>query len=107
MKFNLVSILDMCFVPQMCGVDGVTFPSICHASLHNSHVDYPGRCDEVDPKNNGILKNSVIVGHFNPRCKTVKELARCPGVNCENRVIPEGSCCLICGKRFITNQISC
>ncbi|KAL9959549.1 hypothetical protein ACROYT_G032880 [Oculina patagonica] len=82
---------------RMCGVDGVTLQSICHASLHNSHVDYPGQCDEVDPKNNHFMENSALVGHFNPRCKTVAELARCPDVNCVNPVIPEGSCCPICG----------
>lgn len=84
----------------MCGVDGETFKSICHASRYNSHLDYPGQCDEVEPKNNVFSKSSAFLAHFNPRCQTVTELARCPQVNCVNRVIPEGSCCPICGKEF-------
>ena len=82
----------------MCGVDGVTFASSCHAARLNSHVDYPGPCDQVDPKNNVTMNSKDPGANYNRRCKTVEELARCPEIACSKHVIPEGSCCRACGK---------
>lgn len=86
----------------MCGVDGETFPSSCHASRHHSHVDYPGQCDDASLKK--VFKNSVLLGTLNARCETVTELHKCPGADCQNNIIPEGSCCPICGKAFIAKM---
>ena len=87
----------------MCGVDGVTSASSCHAALLNSHVDYPGECDDVDPQNNVFMSNTDL--HYNRRCKTVKELARCPDIECTKPVVSEGSCCPACGKYTVKLKI--
>ena len=56
----------------MCGVNGVTFKSICHAAVHNNYVDYPGMCDDVDPKYNIDFNKRLFHEYVNPRCKTVE-----------------------------------
>ena len=87
----------------MCGVDGVTFASSCHAALFNSHVDYPGECDEVEQQENVFMSSTDL--YYNRRCKTVEELARCPDIECTKHVVSEGSCCPACGKYKVKFKI--
>ncbi|KAK3735318.1 hypothetical protein QZH41_018729, partial [Actinostola sp. cb2023] len=81
---------------QVCGTDGVTFQSDCHANLFSRHVDYPGACESIAAKPEIVIEDNKSF-YVNRRCGKVQEMARCLYATCKSTVIPEGSCCLVCG----------
>ncbi|XP_050097347.1 reversion-inducing cysteine-rich protein with Kazal motifs [Anopheles aquasalis] len=70
---------------QVCGVNGVTYRSECHAWSDYSTVDYNGPCQEV-----GLISPTLEA-----KCSSIK----CPKRKSQNcsPVLPPGACCPVCG----------
>ena len=73
-------------------MDGISYPSSCHAAAFSVHVDYPGRCVwQLERPSRNRLANQCYGVHLTRRCQKLAE-------NCTNQVTPHGACCPICGK---------
>jgi len=91
----------------VCGANGETFPSRCHARSMRVSVDYLGECSAVPSRGTGMLFFIVTYMYYLPRLDGGSKMAPlCESITCPEldfpgcrTVIPYGTCCPICGMR--------
>lgn len=63
----------------------------------NSHIDYRGECEAAHARPILVPDEDRPDHLVDTVCSRIREKGRCPEPECAHTVIPEGSCCPVCG----------